>query len=299
MYLNNLYPVPSLKLLEKRKRKWYKDNVDKDFDINYDPDANGNQNNDNQQQRRAGPAPGANPYVYAYQQAAHEAIPSLKPIVALLYVMFWLTLPFQGITNKILFAAWLTGLVYKQGFPKFSLDYLRAVIPDDHFQNLGYMAVVMFLGGGSIIIYSPIIVFIFIFASEVGIETLNKNPNTPILSFFKDYMQKGVTGKNNFLSLKSDLEIYIGIYLVVGWFLGWSNIISIFFYWQYMRLKYMLNYSTQLSFRTMSSKIDGFVLGPNVPSIIQTIWSKFKDLCAWMVQFDQPGAGRPSMCTIF
>ncbi len=88
MYLNNLYPVPPLKLLEKKKRKWYKDNIDKEFDVNFDPDARSNQNENQHQHQHRGPAPGANPYVNAYYQAAHESIPALKPVVALLYGLF-------------------------------------------------------------------------------------------------------------------------------------------------------------------------------------------------------------------
>ena len=34
-YLNNIYPVPPRDRLEKIRRKWYRDNVDKEFDINY------------------------------------------------------------------------------------------------------------------------------------------------------------------------------------------------------------------------------------------------------------------------
>ena len=85
-YLNNLYPMPSLKLLEKRKRKWYRDNIDKDFDINYDPEEERKQNND--QQQRQGPPPGANPYAYAYQQAAQEAMPQLRLFVGVAYFLF-------------------------------------------------------------------------------------------------------------------------------------------------------------------------------------------------------------------
>ena len=36
-YLNNLFPTPPMKILQKRKRKWYKEYIDKDFDINYEP----------------------------------------------------------------------------------------------------------------------------------------------------------------------------------------------------------------------------------------------------------------------
>lgn len=100
LYLNNLYPMPPLKVFEKRRRKWYRDNVDKDFDINYDPDENAKQN-DNQQQRAQGPPPGANPYAYAYQQAAYEAMPQLRLFVGLAYLLFCITLPFTSINTKI------------------------------------------------------------------------------------------------------------------------------------------------------------------------------------------------------
>jgi hypothetical protein len=38
-YYKGLYPVPSAKIVEKRKRAFYKKNVDKDFDVDFDPDA--------------------------------------------------------------------------------------------------------------------------------------------------------------------------------------------------------------------------------------------------------------------
>ena len=43
LYLGNIYPVPSRELLEKKRKKWYRDNVDKDFDITYEPKENGDE----------------------------------------------------------------------------------------------------------------------------------------------------------------------------------------------------------------------------------------------------------------
>ena len=37
LYLSNLYPIPTRERLEKMKRKWYRDKIDKDFDLNYEP----------------------------------------------------------------------------------------------------------------------------------------------------------------------------------------------------------------------------------------------------------------------
>ena len=34
-YLKNVYPMPPLNRLDKMKRKWYKNNVDKDFDVDF------------------------------------------------------------------------------------------------------------------------------------------------------------------------------------------------------------------------------------------------------------------------
>mmetsp|Transcript_15172 Transcript_15172/g.12924 ORF Transcript_15172/g.12924 Transcript_15172/m.12924 type:complete len:91 (-) Transcript_15172:671-943(-) len=36
-YLENFYPVPKGGILEKKKRQWYKKNIDSDFDIEFEP----------------------------------------------------------------------------------------------------------------------------------------------------------------------------------------------------------------------------------------------------------------------
>lgn len=44
LYLSNLYPVPPRDRLEKIRKKWYRDNIDKEFDLNYEPPAEGSSN---------------------------------------------------------------------------------------------------------------------------------------------------------------------------------------------------------------------------------------------------------------
>ena len=38
-YMKNLYPVPPLAMLERKRKRWYKLNVDKDFDPDYNPES--------------------------------------------------------------------------------------------------------------------------------------------------------------------------------------------------------------------------------------------------------------------
>jgi len=56
--LNNLYPPPNVKQLEKIKKKWYKKNEDPDFDIEFDPEK--------KEPAAAGGQAGANPGTYGY-----------------------------------------------------------------------------------------------------------------------------------------------------------------------------------------------------------------------------------------
>jgi hypothetical protein len=39
LFMSNLTPVPPLAVLEKKRRRWYKLNVDRDFDVDYNQDA--------------------------------------------------------------------------------------------------------------------------------------------------------------------------------------------------------------------------------------------------------------------
>ena len=49
-YYSNIYPYPSREKLDKMKKKWYRDNVDKEFDLTYEPGENAE--NDDQPKRQ-------------------------------------------------------------------------------------------------------------------------------------------------------------------------------------------------------------------------------------------------------
>lgn len=40
LFLSNLLPVPPIAVLEKRRRRWYKLNIDKEFDVEFEPETN-------------------------------------------------------------------------------------------------------------------------------------------------------------------------------------------------------------------------------------------------------------------
>lgn len=54
LYLNNIFPMPPRARLEKMRRKWYKDNVDKEFDIEFVEPEEGSTNTNAGQQNNQG-----------------------------------------------------------------------------------------------------------------------------------------------------------------------------------------------------------------------------------------------------
>lgn len=291
-YLDALYPTPTMKQLEKRRRKWYRDHIDKDFDPEFEPGEEQKQNNNaNQQRNNAGPPPGANPYAYAYQQYVYEAFPQYKVYVAALYLAFVFTLPFTGISNKIALAACVLGIVQKHGIPKFSFEYVKQVAPGDHFQNLSYWGVTFILSGSNFVISVPLAIYAYLLAGE---SLMGYAPQS-----IKAYLQKGVDKKSEFLSMKADLELYIGIYLIVGVFLGWSSLIAVFVYWQFIRIKYVLNQYTQIAFAKFKTLVDGYAYSQRTPGILRTIWEKIKSWSNNLVTMDQQPNQGGSMCSLF
>jgi hypothetical protein len=48
--------------------------------------------------------------------------------------------------------------------------------------------------------------------------------------------------------VKSDIEVYAGFYIVITVFIGGNSLIAAMFYWQMMRMRYMMNPNLQGSF---------------------------------------------------
>lgn len=78
---------------------------------------------------------------------------------------------------------------------------------------------------GSIILYMPLILSAYMDISPTAKGLIDRNPNIPLVSYLKDTFTKGVQLKHQFVELRSDFEVYIGLYLIIVWFLGWSNLI--------------------------------------------------------------------------
>ena len=85
----------------------------------------------------------------------------------------------------------------------------------------------------------------------------------PIRKVF-DIANADMTG---YIAMKTDLEVYIGVYMVITWFMGMSNLLGILLYWQILRIRYMLTTSMKQAFWRIDSNINQSVL-PRMPALV-------------------------------
>ena len=211
-------------------------------------------------------------------------MPSLSMPQMILWVVFYLSLPLRLYTNWIVAIALIVGVVKRYGIPKFNKEFLQRIMFDDNLQMLPYLGVVAVAAGGNLILYMPLCLHGFLEIAPLFNNLLRTKPNLPIISsaFFKDYIKKGVENRNQFVEMKSDMEVYIGLYLIVVWFLGWSSLLSIMMYWQIMRLRYMINANSKAAFARVNAKINMILAKPFIPGIVRSLYQKFSGFISSM-----------------
>ena len=101
------------------------------------------------------------------------------------------------------------------------------------------------------------------------------------------------------MELKHDLEIYLGIYLIVAILIGWSYFLQILVYWQFLRIKYAINYNAQAAFRRVDGKITSFLGNSFVPGLFRQLYQKIKSGLAYLSSMDDPNNQSRSSCSIF
>mmetsp|Transcript_17783 Transcript_17783/g.30123 ORF Transcript_17783/g.30123 Transcript_17783/m.30123 type:complete len:175 (+) Transcript_17783:392-916(+) len=173
-------------------------------------------------------------------------MPQLRlPQVAFL-TAFLFTYPLGFMTPQLCFIANLLGLLRKAGMVKFSLEYLQTLVYFEEFANVTYL-ISVFVTRGGLMIYGPLLISAGLALAIEFKRMLDANPSTPVLSsqMVKEWVIKGSQPalQDQGRQMKADLEIYAGIYLIVGIFIGGSTLMNALMFWQMMRLRYMMNSS--------------------------------------------------------
>lgn len=178
-------------------------------------------------------------------------MPQLIMIHTLLLVAYPITYLIGLMPKIVMAAALIVGILRKTGMPKMNMEYAQSFMFAEDFQTLAYLMSIA-MSGSSLFVNMPLLITA---ASHLAIDfkrMLNSNPNIPLLSNerVKDYINRGSTHEMQDYArmVKADVEVYVGFYLIIGIFVGASNMMGAIFYWQMMRMRYMISPAIQSSF---------------------------------------------------
>lgn len=114
---------------------------------------------------------------------------------------------------------------------------------------MGFMSVASMSHGSVILmVYIPVLIHGYLTCGKIIEQPLSSPWDKIIISPIKKLLTYGNNHRSELIILRADMEVYIGFYLIIGWFFGMSQFHSILLFWQCARVRAMLNAQTRLGF---------------------------------------------------
>lgn len=316
-YYRNLYPTPPGSKILKYKKKFYRLKIDPDFDVDYIPPEendssstssssyssyNNTQNNYSNQQPNFTTEQTFETYRAAQSLANPINSPLLTKVETLFFVLFIVSLPFRYKTTLLAIIAFAVRSIHLVGIPQFNLNYLQALLMNDSFHSLVFVAQTL-IDRFNYYMIVPVGVSAVIALSENIKATGIKIGNT------EKMIDSVIKGKETLIQDKTHIEVAIGFIAVLGIFLKINSILTPIIYWQMMKVRYTLNPYLKQSFKELNQVVEGFKNSGKCPAPVKFVIEKMQWAFTYMGQVNaaanqQNGQGNNQgvaapKCTIF
>lgn len=257
-YFEALYPAPNPRQVLKFKKKWYKKHVEPEFDEAYEPPYVTSS-------RPAGASSSAEasmPFANAVQGDGERWV-TMGPKTTICFLAYGVALllcvaavagafpSYQALVTLV--GAFILEVLAKYGL-KFNTAYMQAVLLDD-VGVMPMMSLTLLTPGLHPIIRILALVPPFLTALMSFASIAKHHPRLPaqISSFFAPLAE--TSARYQVMQVRADVEVGLGLVLVIGVFCIRAAPISALLFWNFMMMRYMMSPWTQASFR----KADGFV----------------------------------------
>lgn len=261
-YLNHLDPVPEGKVLEKKKRIWYRKQIDPNFDVFYDIEEVKQQNKENKEKKEdtgtSNPKPDSPPNPQNTQNPTPPPINVKEKFKEDIFrtegyfkLGFFAAIIVPLIPRNLTHIAGLIACLFAVvrqncAFPSLK-GFLMKLLANEFVHNLLFIAIVWILEKkDSIFFLLPIALHFAIGASEFIIRApdmfkfIIDNPKASyIMNVFR-------TCRMTVMEKKCQIELFIGAYLVFLYFVKQAELLNIFFYAGFLGFKCLLNPTMQL-----------------------------------------------------
>jgi len=275
-YFSKLYPVPSIDLVEKIKRKWYQKNIDQNLPVDLNQT---NPNSNASQQQNISSSPQANFNANAPPNNEGNVLNQtsllfkIEGYMKLAFVPGLIFLP--GFHLKLLVVAiCFLAIIRNFGVPKFNKEYFIKLIPSEFFSNMLFLlSISLTTPQNGYLFFLPIAIHL----SSGIVEFVNRtNPSWFLVHPKLNEIAAIIKNNRNALIIaKHKVEFCIFIYLIVICFMGRSSFFQIIIYLQFLNLKFKFNQNMQTAIWELRNYLVG---SPNIPAFLRNVISKFFEL---------------------
>jgi hypothetical protein len=295
LYYSNLFPTPPGNKIIIFKKKFYNLKVDPDFDRNYSPPDQTSETRSSSTGSTGYSGPGGPSPVSYYPKPERGTL--WDKITASLEALLWGTFIFsvfsQTHTHKLACGSLIFRVYRRIGRPRWNTQYAYDLFLDEHFQLFLYAAL-LFMDNFTTFVFMPVIITGFLNFGEYL-------KNYFVIGFISNIGSYIYSKRVEIAATRANIMVATAFILIPTSIYGINSFVLTIFYWQYLRLVYILNTDLKGAFSNLGYYIDKFKAFRYTPSILSWVINKIQEFFAYMVRTEaKPGemAGG-SNCTIF
>jgi len=266
-YLGGLYPPPTGKQTLKFKKKWYKKNIDTNFDDTYEPPSAAPSSSSSASAGNSSyTTPAAAFQAMHAQGEGGERWAKMGPKALICFLAYVVALvlsaaavaqvfpPYQALI--VLVGAFVLEVLAKYGI-KFKTEYVQKLLLDENDVGVMPMMLLTLLTPGLHPVVRTMALAPPTLTALMSISSIAKNyPKLPkkVKEFFEPL--SGVSARYQLKQIRADVEVFLGVILVVAVLAMRAAPISALLFWNFMMMRYMMNSWTQATFRKIDGALD-------------------------------------------
>ena len=270
-YFTNIFPTPPENKIIRYKKKFYRNKIDSDFDIDYNPPNSEEQEKPQFTNNNTDKASSSN----SFPKNDYTKTPILN-IETILMVLFFFSLPLKYNSKIISIIIFLIRSIRLVGIPKFEMGYLHQLLKNESFQTFIYSIEILF-EKFNFFLMVPIIISIIIAFCE-NMKIYNINLGTKINQIIDLINNK----KEELLQDKSDIDLGLGIFLIIGFMLNINSLIIFIIHIQVLYLKYNFDFRLKRSFNKLNFYVNEFKKSDNCPLVFKNIIEKIQNMFEYL-----------------
>eukprot|EP00126_Sphaerothecum_destruens_P000292 Sdes_comp10343_c0_seq1m1989 len=299
-YLSSIYTTGGIseQVLERRKRKWYKENIDNSYVIptvveneskkpsekpkeeaqsrpNSNPSTSSSSSTRNSSSNVSGSLLALKNYILSNRL---QFLWGLSHIFLVLNSLFYIFLPLSAFSIDCFRRAMKGGIVsycisvhFETGNVRFSREYLQRLYANESFHYL--LLCVLFLTAHPLTaVLVPLLIYSSAHASTfvVNLARISLSQPARIVNFF----EKIEPYRFQAASFAAMAEIFVFLILFFQLFYGQSGFMMLFMYGQFLRGRYLLSSFSRTAFYTIHTETEKLLMHPYCPVAVRNLYSK-------------------------